>query len=144
LPAYLPQSLALKPNELSIYTGPLTDVGLVQGVATVQKAFPALPATFYDVLIDRLRENGFSDERLADAIAHVIDNCRYPTPTIADFISFDRRFTAYNYGDISKLVDQGLAVVGETHKAVKLPNLPKPVWVHVNDIAKYNLKPMNE
>jgi hypothetical protein len=55
----------------------------------IKKAFPALPGSFYEVLCEMLVARKFTDERLTKAIEHVIATCKYPTPTIAHFISFD-------------------------------------------------------
>jgi hypothetical protein len=125
-------------GELSIYKGELTAQCLVSSVATIKKSFPSLPIGFYDVFIDRLKANNFSDDRLIDAVAHVIDTCLYPTPTIANFISFDKRVKTYTYAQYTKLIDNGEN--GANYQPVKFRNMPALVWVHVNDIAKYNIK----
>lgn len=56
----------------------------------VSQAFPTLPEPFYDLLCERIKEHGFTDERLKKSVNYVIDHCIYPTPTIAQFISFDK------------------------------------------------------
>jgi hypothetical protein len=129
-------------SEVSIYSGPLTDSCLVKSVAVIKKSFPSLPISFYDILIDRIQANHFSNTRLIDAVNHVIDNCHYPTPTIADFISFDQKYKVFSYDEMLKKLDEmgGDRKIWDLYKSVKLPGLPKPVWVHVNDIAKYNIK----
>ena len=76
---------------VSIYKGVLTTQGIIEGVAIIKKSFPSLPVDFYDILIDRLKANGFNDDRLKAAVVHVIDTCVYPTPTIANFISYDKK-----------------------------------------------------
>lgn len=73
-------------------------------IAKVKAAFPALAPDFYKVLIERLQEKGFSDERLTDAVNNVIDNCQYPTPTLANFLSFDRRVKVLDYNQLVNLV----------------------------------------
>ena len=70
-------------------TNKLTKQCLTRGIVVIKKAFPSLPKSFYEIFIERLKANGFTDEKLNKAINHVIDNCKYPTPTIANFISFD-------------------------------------------------------
>ena len=126
-------------GEISIYTGQLTDKCIVTSVATIKKAFPALPLGFYDVFMDMIQdsENNFNDARLRDAVEHVICTCQYPQPTIANFISFDRRIKIYSYSEYCKLCDQG---EGKNYQPVALTGNIKPVWVHINDINQYNLK----
>jgi hypothetical protein len=59
----------------------------------VKKAFPTLPAEFYDILCERLKAKGFTDERLLAVVEGVIDTCKYPTPTVAHFMTFDQERT---------------------------------------------------
>lgn len=106
----------------------------------IKKSFPSLPIGFYDVFTDRLKENGFSDDRLTDAVAHVIDNCRYPQPSIADFISFDKKYKVYTYGQMLKMSDELGSVIWNSYKPVKFPERSKIVWVDVDDIKKYKLE----
>lgn len=140
LPSSLPADLELK-SEISIYKdGPLTGPCLVNSIAIIQKAFPSLPIGFYDVFTFRLAENGFTDDRLKDAVNNVIDTCLYPTPTIAQFISFDKRVKVFKYPDIVKMVEDGDMNAFNRYKRIELPGLPEAVWIHVNDIAKFNIK----
>ena len=117
---------------ISIYSGELTKEGMVEAIKTIKSSFPTLPDSFYVILTDRVRDNGFSDQRLLDAVKHVIDNCVYPQPTIAQFISYDAKIKTYSYHEA---FDNG----AETLKPVRLPNRNKPVWVRFDDIEKYNL-----
>ena len=40
-------------------------------------------------MFSAFKEEGFSEEKINKAISHVVKNCRYPNPTIAQFINFD-------------------------------------------------------
>jgi len=91
-------------------------------------------------LIERAREIGFSDERLKSAVNHVIDNCIYPTPTIAEFISFDVKVKTYTYLQVCGMVDKGDEKAFEKHKRILLKGHTEPVWIHVNDISKYGIE----
>ena len=96
-------------NELTVYRGELTPKALSQNVAKVKAAFPSLQPDFFVLLIDRLKEKGFSDERLKDAVNSVIDNCHYPTPTLANFLSFDKRVKILTYQELCSMVTEGEA-----------------------------------
>lgn len=122
-----------------MYRGELTTQGIIRGVATIKKAFPALPLEFYDILTDRIRAAGFCDQRLQDAVSCVIDNCIFPQPTVAQFISYDRRIRVYTYEEMLDKGHHGLWNP-EIYKAIQLRGMPKKVWIHVNDIAKFNIK----
>ena len=126
-------------NEISTYKGPLTGKVLFGEIAKIQAAFSALPKEFYDILSSRLADNGFTDDRLKDAVNHVIDNCIYPTPTIAQFISFDKRIKVYKYPEIVKMVEDGDMNAFNRYKPIEMDELPEAVWIHINDIAKYKL-----
>ena len=126
-------------NEISTYKGPLTGKVLFGEIAKIQAAFSALPKEFYDILSSRLADNGFTDDRLKDAVNHVIDNCIYPTPTIAQFISFDKRIKVYKYPEIVKMVEDGDMNAFNRYKRIEMDGLPEAVWIHINDIAKYKL-----
>ena len=119
---------------VSLYTGTLTDKCLLSAVVTIKKAFPALPKDFYDVFMDRIKANEFNDARLNDAICFVIDNCPYPTPTIANFIAFDKRIKLLSYNDYVDMVAKYGPEVNNTYKPVKLPEREKPVWINIDDI----------
>jgi hypothetical protein len=127
-------------NEVSLYKGELTMSCLIDSVSNIKKAFPLLPIDFYDKFIDRIKANGFSNERLIDSINHVIDTCSYPTPTIAQFISFDKRIKVYKYPEIVQMVEDGDPNAFSRYKRIVMKGLPEAVWIHINDIAKYNLK----
>ena len=94
-------------GSISLYTGVLTPQCVVSASIKLKNTFPALPKGFYDVLNDRIKEKGFSDQRLMDAVNHVIDTCVYPTPTIANIISFDKRIKLYTHNEVLAIVDKG-------------------------------------
>ena len=126
-------------NELSLYKGELTTPMVIESIARIKKSFPTLPVGFYEIFSERLKANGFNDDRLKDAVANVIDTCVYPTPTIAQFISWDKKIKVYKYPDIVKMVDDDPNAFNR-FKRIVMKGMPEAVWIHVNDIAKYNIK----
>ena len=131
--------LMLQNNELSIYKGTLSTPCVIKNITRIKNAFPSLPEGFYEIFSDRLINDGFNDERLTDAVNYVIDTCIYPTPTIAQFISFDKRIKIYRYLEIVKMIEDGDLTAFDRFKRISLPELPEAVWIHINDIAKYNI-----
>ena len=93
-----------KKTFISKYQGKLTPDFIAICSVKITKAFPQLPIGFYDVFTDRLIEKGFCDERLQDAVNHVIDTCIYPVPTIANFLGYDDRTQLFAYHEMEKLV----------------------------------------
>lgn len=133
---HLQQASSEYKGEVSIYTGELTDRCIVESVVIIKKAFPALPLGFYDVFMDMVRENNFTDDRLRNAVKHVICTCVYPSPTIAQFISFDRKIKILNYSEYCKMCEEG---TGTSYQPVKLDGRSKPVYAHIDDIKQYKL-----
>lgn len=105
-----PSSESIKVNDkgeifLSLYSGELTPEVVTDSMAEIKASFPNLPVEFFIMLSRRVKDKGFSDERLKDAVRHVIDTCVYPSPTIAQFISFDRSIRLYTYHDILEKIN---------------------------------------
>lgn len=82
-----------KSQESLLKTSQLTAITLTKSVDKIKKAFPTLPVGFYDVFCDRLKHYQFTDDRLLKSVNYVIDNCLYPTPTIANFIIADKEIS---------------------------------------------------
>lgn len=134
------QSFSKPEGEISLYSGELTPRALLECSVKVQKAFPALTPGFFEVFGDMLKINNFSDNRLKDAVDHVISNCIYPTPTIAQFISWDKRVKVYKYPEVLQMLEDGDPGAFNRYQRIVVKDLPEPVYIHVNDIAKYNIK----
>lgn len=138
LPGNLPQ--ISRSNEISVYKGELTTQCVIKQVKKIKSAFPSLPSGFYDILTDRLKELRFSDQRLTDAVNNLIDTCPYPTPTIANLISWDKRIKLYNYQEMVAMVDKFGEVTWRSYKAVKISGFKSRVYASVTDIEAYNLE----
>ena len=89
-----------------MYRGELTQEVVVKTAARIKAAFPSLSPEFYAVFIERVKDKGFSDSRLRDAVNYVIDNCFYPTPSIANFLSFDSRVKVISYQELMNIVGE--------------------------------------
>lgn len=142
LPVLSQNTLLKRTNDcftVSLYTGELTTKGVINATAKIKKAFPNLEADFYDILIEMLKEEGFSDKRFNDAVDTVIKNCEYPTPTVAKFMSYDKNIKLYTYTDMVKLVNIDRKAF-EKHRPVNVPGTKQPLWAHISDIERYNLQ----
>lgn len=126
--------------QISVYSGELTMECIAENQVKLLKAFPSLTPAFHDILADRLKANNYCDARLKDAVDYVIDNCIYPTPTIAQFISFDRRIKLYTYNQVLKMNDEFSGKVFQYYKSVRIGKNEFPVYAFINDIKEYNLE----
>ena len=97
-------------TEISIYTGqPAGPREIAQELTKLKYAFPAMETAFISILSERLVANGFTEQRIKDAVANVIDNFTYKSPNIADIIKFDKKVKLYTYHEVSALVTKGEA-----------------------------------
>jgi len=124
---------------MSIYNDELTTQNTINGTVKLKKSFPALTKEFFDMFADRIKDNKFTDQRLNDSINYVIDNCIYPTPSIAQFISFDKRIKLYTYHDMVRMNDQ-TQVAFKSYRPVKIYGINKPMYANINDIEVYKLE----
>ena len=117
---------------ISIYNGKLSKEGIKKNCLKILAAFEKTDAMFTDLLTESLKRNGFTDERFTDAVNYVIDNCRYPKPSIADFVSYDKSVKVYTYQEIC---NHGTSM----YQAVRIsPDQTKPVWVLKTDFETNN------
>jgi len=135
--------LIIKNNhcELSIYNDNLTTDNVIENVSKIKKAFPILSAGFFDIFQERLKNKGFTDQKLNDAVNYVIDNCIYPTPTIANFLSFDKHIKLYTYDQMLQMPDVKFAF--EIYRPIKMTGREKPLYASKENIKKYNFKKWN-
>ena len=104
----------------------------------IVKTFPKLPSQFFDIFYDRIRDNGFTDKRLKDAVNYVIDNCQYPEPTIAQFISFDKTVKLFTYHQVCDMCNENTKAFSD-FVTVDVGR-EKPMWAYKHDVDTYNLK----
>ena len=83
---------------------------IVVSMKRLELAFPKMERGFFDLLSERIIANGFTAERLKDAVNHVLDNFQYKELNISDIIRFDRRVKLYTYSEVCQLVTSGKAV----------------------------------
>ena len=128
-------------SEITVYTDRQADQKLIaQEVVKLKHAFPTISKEFANVLSERIYANNFTEERIRDAVAYVLDNFRYKQPTIADVISFDKRVKVYSYTQIlNMLVEIGPSVWND-YKPVKVEGVDRTVYVNIAEAESLGLK----
>lgn len=84
--------------------------------AKIIVSFPQLDKLFFTVLAERLIKNGFTEQRLKDAVGYLIDNFKYPRPTIADIINFDKKVKLISQIELLNLVSDNKASLDDYYK----------------------------
>lgn len=95
-----------KGNELflSKYDDNLTPQGIARATILIKQSFPDLELEFYNSFVDLLKESeDMTDMKLHDSVVHVIKNCVYPKPTIANFFQLDSNVKLYSYTEMVEL-----------------------------------------
>lgn len=92
------------------------------------------------LIIDRMIANGFTCRRAMDAVAHVLDTYdRWDkSPSVADFINYDRRIKTKSYGELVKAASEGTAS-WDDYRPIDVGN-EVPRWAKIDDIEKHQLK----
>ena len=88
-------------TSVSLYKdAPATDKEIANAMVMLSSAFQIdgeRAGGFYLLLAKRIKANGFTGRRLADAVANLLDNHKYKTITIADVVGYDRRRDLLTY-----------------------------------------------
>lgn len=117
-------------NEVSVYLDKLSDVGVAKNMRKLQCAFPKQSKEFFNVLAERLIANGFTDQRLTDAVNSVIDKFQYKELNISDIVRYDKKMRLYNYKEACKLVTQDGYEFGKDLQRISVDD--KVYWIMKN------------
>lgn len=95
---------------MSVYSGEIVEKHeLLANIKRLQVSFPEQAPEFFNVLAERVIANGFTADRLDDAVNWVIDNFAYKKINISDIIRFDRMIKLYTYPEVAEMVTAGKA-----------------------------------
>ena len=131
----------VRKGEISIYRGELSPNVIAEQTLKLTTVFPALRDEFINVLIERIVANGFTNERLIDAVDNLIDNFKYPNPSVADIVGFDCRIKLYSHSDYSNEIFSKKAVDADFCLHWIEDRL---FWVKISDCERFNFKPNKE
>lgn len=110
-------------KEISLYSGELEPVVVLQSVNRLKVAFPKMSDEFFNVLSERIVANNFCNDRLKDAVNYVLDNFQYKELNVSDVIKFDKRAKLYSYNDVCNLVTKGQASFSD-YQIVTIKDVP--------------------
>jgi hypothetical protein len=125
-------------NSISVYEGVLTIPCIAENMKAIELSFPQLDPGFYDILTKLIKEDGFTDQRLTDAVKHLIKTCVYPTPTIANILNFDKRMKLNTYNDMVSMVDEYGQKIWEMYFKRKINDTT--YWISKREADQYGIK----
>lgn len=135
-------SIANLGNEnISVYErGQITQKNAIAVTESLLIAFPKVTPAFLKLLRQRLRENDFTDEKMIDAVNHVIDTYTGfdKVPSIGDIISYDRRVECLSQMEMLEKRNKLGVSVSEDYVCVDLSGMP--YYVKKKDFDKYKFK----
>ena len=96
-------------SEVSLYQSqlPATVDYVKNECQRLQQCFPQITPGFIVILVQRIAEKKMSNQHITDAINNLIDTYKYPIPTIADIISFDKKVKIYTHPEIINMIPKG-------------------------------------
>ena len=118
--------------ELSLYDGDApTDEDFGTASARLSIAFPRMTKEFFSLLTFFVAKEGFTAERLKDAVNHVIANFQYKELNISDVVKFDRRIKLLCYAEVCDLWEKGYKEDDFEQRKIN----GKVFWVRKTDLA---------
>jgi hypothetical protein len=66
-----------------------------------------MPGGMMVILAQRIMDKKMSANQLTDAINNVIDTLKYPIPTVADIVSYDKKEKLYNHKEVAESIKEG-------------------------------------
>jgi predicted methyltransferase len=73
----------------------------------LQAAFPQTPPQLILILTQRIVEKKISGQQITDAVNNLIDNYKYPVPTVAEILSWDKKVKLYKHSEVVELIPKG-------------------------------------
>jgi hypothetical protein len=126
-------------QKLSVFNDSLVTRGdWIAGVSEIKKAFPEIPENWFDVLGARIKDKKFTAERFKKAVENLIDTCRYPKPTPAEIISFDKKIVCYNQLEFMEQINKHGQSIQDVYEKIDINGAVH--FVPKGSIEKYGLK----
>lgn len=133
----------IKTNQISVYKpGKVSSEVFALGCKLIKGSKPKLTDDWYktlEIMIDRL---GFNDEKFQDAIEVMIATCRFPEPSHADILSYDKFIDFYTWEELLENVNYAAAESRKIYleSFVKVVHYSLERFVKKKDAIKYKLE----
>lgn len=91
-------------NSISAYgKGEISKVKFAEAVIKIRAAFPKLKNGFFNILESELKNDDWTEKRLDDAIDNLVKTFKYPEPTLANILSYDKKVLFFTYQEILEM-----------------------------------------
>jgi hypothetical protein len=133
------QSLQVFNSSLTIYKdGILKASVFTESIALLKKAFPKLTKGWYEILRDRAKDKGFTNERFKAAVLNCIDTCKYPEPTVAMILDYDQRIEMLTWYEVAEKEKSFGKSIWDYYETVDIKEIC--YYARKEDVIKYQLK----
>jgi hypothetical protein len=123
-------------NEIAVYTDGFSVKHAIDEITRLSRAFPSIGSDFYDVLLERIKDLRFTNNRLTDAINNLIDNFHYPVPSVADIVGWGKPVKLLTYSDMCRIQDETGRAWKDYTKVLKNGKL---FWISKADKEQFNI-----
>lgn len=95
-------------SEVSLYNDPkATEKHVTDECKRLAVAFPSITPQMIAVMMQRIQAKGMTGKQVTDAINNVIDNFKYPCPTVADIVGWDKKVKLYTHDEARAMLEPG-------------------------------------
>lgn len=123
---------------LSLYKDhPLDRATFVSGEKMLKKTYKNFDDEMSLILLDQLKETGFTNKRFMDAVKHVINNHQYQNITPADILSFDRALHLRLFHEIAEEQKSFGGTIWEFYDKVDIKGTC--YYIHKHELRRYGV-----
>lgn len=123
---------------MSVYSGkPFTRETWVRCLVDLKTAFPKLPNGYWQLILNRMGDKGFTDRKLIDATKHLIDTCPYPEPAPANFLDFDKKIEMISEFEMNEKATREGKDIRRFYDNIEIEG--RSYWTPKGNAGRYNL-----
>lgn len=126
-------------TEISVYQDKPLSIEFIPRITSfIQKTFPKLKTAYCAEIAKSMVDNGFTEKRAADSVLCAKNTYKYPEPTMAVFLDFNKCYKTYSWDDLNEKYKGDWITINKGFKMVKIGDVIK--FVSNSDIRNNNLE----
>lgn len=124
---------------VSIYSDRVLDESVLKRLAeAIKKAFPKLSNEHCSFISRQMKKEGFTQQQAADAIDNALRTHKYPEPTPAVFLEYNKCYEAFTHHEVEEKHKGNWHFINSAYDRIKLDD--KLRYVLKSDVEQYNLQ----